>query len=351
MGRIRIGWWLTFLPALGAAPLGQSVELTRPLARGNLHRGTAELSRDGRWAVFSGRYSSSGPGINSLYAVASDGSSAPFLLYDHGDIPGVAREFDPGTVTFVHVTPDSHRAVFTVDERGSIYSAYLAGERWILPAHQSVDRFIRLAQADTSRDFQLAPDGSRAVFFGFNGLHSVPVNGGAPAVEIVPQEYDGTFAHRVQAFAIDATSTRVVFTLGNDGVPIPRRLASVPIDGSEPPTLLSPHLVRRYAGTPPDGAPGDDLQGRVVTDFQLAPAGGTVLSSSRTSTSSRSTAAPPRGGWPAATCAMRPSRPTRRAWSTAWPCRAADPRRSSHTRWTGAPPRCGCTSRRTRSRA
>jgi hypothetical protein len=255
----------------------QSFELSPALARGNLHHGMAELSPDGRWVVFAGRYSHGGPGINSLYGVPADGSSAPFHLYDHGDVPGV-DEFDPGTVTFAHVTPNSRWAVFTVDERGSIYSAYLGDERRLRPAPARPDPFVRLSIADTSRDFQITPAGAHAVFFGYAGLRaglwSVPVNGSAPAVDLAAEEPPGA---RITAFAVDARSTRVVFALADEAGAPPRRLFSVPLDASEPPTLLSPHPVRAYAGTPPGGAPGDDLQGLAVSDFQLAPDGRTVL--------------------------------------------------------------------------
>jgi Tol biopolymer transport system component len=137
-----------------------------------------------------------------------------------------------------------------------------------------VDPFLRLAQADTSRDFQLAPDGSRAVFFGYDGLYSVPVDGRSAARELVPEERDGP---RVQAFAIDASSTRVVYTLADAEAALPRRLFSVPIDGSERPVRLSPRARRPYGGTPPGGGPADDLAGLAVNEFQLAPDGRTVL--------------------------------------------------------------------------
>jgi Tol biopolymer transport system component len=254
----------------------QAVELTRSLARGNLYRGTTALTRDGRWVVFAGRYSSSSPGYNSLYGVASDGSSEPFLLYDHGDIPGVAREFDPGTVTFVHLTSNSRWAVFTVDERGLIYSARLPDEARTLPYPTNPDPFLRLAAADTGRDFQIAPDGSRAVFFGYDGaLYSVPIDGHGSAVEIVP-ESDG---QRVRTFAIDPSSTRVVYTVtdvADEESSVARSLYSVPIDGSAAPSRLTPRPPRAYTGTPPAGAPSD-FPASEVTDFQLAPDGGTVL--------------------------------------------------------------------------
>ena len=106
---------------LAAWPSAQSIRLTEGMARGNLYLGSAELSRDGQWVVFSGRYSWSGRGINSLYCVPSDGSAEPFTLYDNedqGPDPYYRREFDPGRVAFFHLTSDSQYAVFTVDERG-----------------------------------------------------------------------------------------------------------------------------------------------------------------------------------------------------------------------------------------
>jgi hypothetical protein len=254
---------------LASALQAQSVELTSPPARGNLFHGTTALTRDGRWVVFAGRYTSSGPGINSLYGIASDGSSEPFLLYDHGDIPGVAREFDPGTVNFVHLTPNSRWAVFTVDERGSIYSARLPVDGKVRPVPRLPDPFERLAQADTSRDFQLTPDSSRAVFFGYDGLYSVPVDGDGASVELVSED-EGA---RVLAFAITADSRRVVYTLADEGSSIARRLFSVPIDGREVPTRLSPRPTRSYAGTPPTGTPGSAPASAAVTDFELSPDG------------------------------------------------------------------------------
>jgi Tol biopolymer transport system component len=260
-------------PVLATLAGAQSVELTPPFARGNLHHGTAVLSPDGRWVVFSGRYEGAVPGINSLYCVPVDGSAEPSYLYDHGDIPGVAREFDPGTVTFVHVTPDSRWAVFTVDERYAIYSAYLGGERRDQRAPRSPDAFERLAGADPSRDFQLTPDGSRAVFFGFPGLHSVRVDGRGSAVELVQEEFEGP---RVQGFSVDASSTHVVYTLGANGQ-LPRRLFSVPVDGRTAPTELTPKPARAYLGSPPGGGSGGSPWSLAVSAFQLAPDGSNVL--------------------------------------------------------------------------
>lgn len=271
---------LAIVLGLAASAGAQSVRLNRELAQGNLHRGTAALTRDGRWVVFAGRYDDHSPGVNSLYGAASDGSSEPFLLYDHGDIPGVAREFDPGTVTFVHLTPNSRWAVFTVDERGSIYSARLSADRRIRSTPRSPDPFLRLAQADTSRDFQLDPAGERAVFFhaahGHVGpaLHSVPVDGSAPAVELVGPDEDGT--HQVLEFAIDASARRVVFLRGDAAGEFTRRLYSVPIDGSEAPTRLSPRALRSYAGNPTSGRPGPAPAAGVL-DYKLAPDGAWVL--------------------------------------------------------------------------
>ncbi|HEX6885106.1 MAG TPA: hypothetical protein VF530_17160, partial [Planctomycetota bacterium] len=271
-GRLSV---LALGPVLATLAGAQAVELTRPFARGNLYRGSATLSPDGRWVVFAGRYEDSFPGFNSLYGVPSDGSAEPFYLYDHGDIPGVAREFDPGTVTFVHVTPNSRWAVFTVDERYSIYSAYLGDERHIRPHPRSADPFLRLAPADSSRDFQLTPDGSRAVFFGAfqRGLHSVRVDGQGSPVELVSEaDFEGP---RVQTFAVDASSTRVVYTQGEMGQPA-RRLFSVPVDGSAAPTELTPKTARAF-GSLPGGGPAGSPWSLTLGAFQLAADGQNVL--------------------------------------------------------------------------
>jgi len=274
MRSIRLGRLsaLALGPVLATLAGAQSVELTRPFARGNLHRGTAALSPDGRWVVFSGRYEFSGPGVNSLYCIPADGSAEPFFLYDHGDIPGVAREFDAGTVTFVHVTPNSRWAVFTVDERYAIYSAYLGDERRILPTPRGADPFLRLAGADPSRDFQLTPDGSRAVFFSFYGLDSVRLDGQGSSVRLVTEDLDGP---RVQAFAVDASSTHVVYAFGEPGQ-LPRRLFSVPVDGSAPPIELTPRPARAF-GSLPGGGPGGSPWSLAVSAFQLAADGRSVL--------------------------------------------------------------------------
>ena|SRR5688572_30929100 len=150
MSGVRFGAGLVRLLVLSAALTGlasaQSIELTPPLARGNLFRGSATLTPDGRWVVFAGRCSSGGPGYNSLYCRASD-ASTELVLRDEivlvapstpsygswqvfraplaGGRPARALN-PPGTLSYPYGSrlssflahPDQHRVLFVAHSEG-----------------------------------------------------------------------------------------------------------------------------------------------------------------------------------------------------------------------------------------
>ena len=112
--------------------------------------------------------------------------------------------------------------------------------------------------------FVLAPDGTRAVYLADQTTNEVlelfgaPTDGSAPAVRLSPSLVLGGRVAR--GFAIDPTSTRVVFrasALSADQ----DEIFSAPLDGSVPAVRLNPTLA----------AAGD------ITDFQLDPLGQRVV--------------------------------------------------------------------------
>lgn len=249
---------LAFPVTLTGLHRAQSVQVSGPLARGNLYRGTAALTLDGQHVIFAGHYKSDSVNVNSLYCAPSDGSAGPLLLYDQNGF-GEGREFDPGTVTFLDLTADSRRALFTVDERGTLFAVPIDG----------ASPYQGIAQADTDVPFQVSADGTRAVFTLRGGwpdyspaLRSVRTDGSEAAIELVAADPQ---AH-VLEYAIEAGSQRVVFLRGDADGLAPRELFSIPIDGSAPAVRLSPRHLGDPGGTGPRTA-----------SFQIAPDGQHVV--------------------------------------------------------------------------
>ena len=108
---------------------------------------------------------------------------------------------------------------------------------------------------------QLSPDSSRAVYTadqdtdGVPELYSAPIDGSASAIKLHPPLPPGRVVNAAMV-RISADSSRVVY-VSNADAPLVLELFSVPIDASGPPVNLNPPLV----------------SGGNVSDFVLDPQG------------------------------------------------------------------------------
>jgi Tol biopolymer transport system component len=217
----------TVVSCLGLAvspPLAaQAVKLNRPLVRTSVadSRLTA-VSPDGSWLVY-GIYGIDGilPLHTVLHSVPMDGSAAPAQLSPVG-----APVFAP----FLS-TPDSQRVLYriTLGSQTALASSPLDGSA---PA-------VILFTGIFVHEFQLAPDGSRAVFTarataGLDELFSAPVDGSAPAQRLDPVLVAGgdVVSQGFQdGFGISPDSQWVAYRADQDTDDVVE-LYAVPIDGS-----------------------------------------------------------------------------------------------------------------------
>lgn len=124
-------------------------------------------------------------------------------------------------------TPDGARVVYRT-----------TNELYSQPADGSGAR-VTLTSGSSTFPFLLGEDGARVAYRHNNALHSAPVSGSAP-----PLELHAVVNRSVGTLVLAPGSGRVVFEL-TAGASVPAQLWSVPIDGSEASTALTPFVAGR----------------------------------------------------------------------------------------------------------
>lgn len=243
--------------ALVHVPLDRSREPSTLLA--GLDPASAfEITLDSTRAVL--RSDLATPGTSELWSVALDASTPPVRL--HAPLPA------GGTLASFRLSPDGERVVAAADleESGVL-------ELWSLPLDPARGLpILRLsAKGVPGGDvgaFELAPDGTRAVFLADlavdeqRELWSAPLDAATPSVRL-----NGVLAPDedvASAFRLGADSRRVVFVVASE--PGAARLFSAPLDGSLPAVALSAPFVP--GGSLWQPGPGDFSQA-----FALGPDG------------------------------------------------------------------------------
>jgi len=158
-----------------------------------------------------------------VYSVPIDGSQSPVRL--DPALPG--QSF----VSF-RIAPDAQRVAF--EGSGVLYTAPIDGST------AAVQFTSSLSDPFSGRTYEISPDSARVVyradFSGVDQLYSAPIDRSAAPVWLsAPLDAGGVYD-----FRIDVLSERVAFHfLADTPSSDPDRLASVPVDGSEPAVLLS----------------------------------------------------------------------------------------------------------------
>jgi hypothetical protein len=240
------------VPAAGPATSASAISVTA-VPQGNVAE--FELASGTPKVVFLGDLLVAG--TVQLWASAVDGSGTPVRLSHASPVSG-------GNVTgFAIASGASPRVLFRgdafVDERYDLYQVAITGGG---PTRLNS---VSVATGDVETDFAISPDGTAVVFRGnLNSadkieLYSAASNGGSGSAQRLSPSSTPTGAN-VDAFAIDATSTTVVYAgdVSTDGR---TELWSVPIAGPASSGLrLHP-------------APGANQN---VTAFALSPGGADV---------------------------------------------------------------------------
>lgn len=175
---------------------------------------SAELSPDGRWAVFGfGSY-------NHLRLFSADLArrSAAIQLSDEE------------TATWFLIAPEGGRVVFR-SAAGQLHSVPIDGSA---PA-------ILIDVAATTEEIRITPDGSRVLYLDAQRrLHSAALDGTSPPVLLGGFPALGNVLFH--GYRISADGARVVYHFKNSGES-EVRLLSAPIDGSAAPVQLDPSLA------------------------------------------------------------------------------------------------------------
>lgn len=219
---------------------GTAMQLSGPMVPGGNVTNVSDparsyqLSPDGAWVVY--RADQDTDGINELYAVPSDGSASSVKISHalngtliHGDVA---------------ISPDSQRVLYVADRDGLIGGSSL----WSAPIDGSAPAIDLIPSQPSGPEvfgFQVSSDSARVAFRGNPGggmrfdLFSVPVLGGVNPVRlnlVVPGDLSG-----VSQFAPTADGTAVLY-VHVPAVGEPRQLFLAPIDHSGPAVLLDPDL-------------------------------------------------------------------------------------------------------------
>ena len=223
------------VPTDGSEP---PVKLNRPMDDGLVIGDVnwSEFGADGTWALFVVQLADGSTDFppEELYSVRLQPLSPPNLLYS-------------GYVSGASVSPDETRVVFTTESPGGEGSPSLHS----VP----IDGGAEAVQLSTGNvnfgvgDYVFTPDGGALLFAqdgGQGGLFRVPVDGSAPAVELTG--WTG-FIDQPYLFEVDASGSFLVF-LAEELVPDEFELFRLDTDGATPPLplndLVNPRGSRRY---------------------------------------------------------------------------------------------------------
>jgi Tol biopolymer transport system component len=214
------------------------IVLSGTLAAGEVIQANGFLiSPDGTRVVYSAGYDD-----HELYSAPIDGSASPVRLNGplvaNGDIPfdlkGLPARISPDSMRVVYVADEDTDEVFelfSVPIDGSASPTKLNG-----PFPTGTDIDIQL-----NRGFLIAPDG-RVVYlargYDYSDLYSVPIDGGQPPVLIT----QGTnYNHRPSAWSLTPDGASVVYA-GNMNDLTALELFRAPIDGSQAPVRIGPEF-------------------------------------------------------------------------------------------------------------
>jgi len=226
---------------LYSAPIDGSaspVKLNGPLVAGGdvlFYNPAFEISADGSRVVY--RADQEIDGIDELYGVPIDGSSAPIKL----SAPLVAGE----RLNDFHLCPDGSRVVYLTDadcyRTMTLRSAPIDGSS---PAVQVNDPHGGHCSDDggdeTAFEYRISPDSGRVVYLTYRGfcldLFSTPIDGDTSDIELSQPPSDNLIVDI--PFSISPDGSQVVFVAWPNGTYV-LRLYRVPTDGSSHPLQLS----------------------------------------------------------------------------------------------------------------